>query len=209
MSNFTINTEYLESSIRTGHARATVKVKGYWSSDSITLYVRRDWSGMKDGGSNWSVEISHSSGGRDTKEVACDLEAETYYGEALIGLAQYGRELQERFPEFEEKYQAYTKELREEQELKAKIAAEEKAARLAVDSAIGKNAAAVLDMLTYVKRESYLGLVALGEDKVTSRASFNQGMRMGFRLNGRTISRKKLIEVIASCSVNSQITEVQ
>ncbi len=129
MSNFEINTANIEASARTGYARATVKVNGYWSSDTMTLYLERGRFGSKE----WGISISHSSGGRDTKEVACDMEAETYYGEALIALAQYGRELQKRFPEFEEQYQEYVKELRAENDRINK----EREERIAADPAVG------------------------------------------------------------------------
>ena len=195
MSNFEINTANIETSARTGSARATVKVKGYWSSDTITLYLRRGYVGSKE----WLVEISHSSGGRDSKEVACDLEAETYYGEALIALAQYGRELQKRFPEFEAQYQEYIAELRAESER----AAAERDARIAADTAVGELLAKKLaDSLTF---GGAIKARVRGWTDTYHQVTFTKSLRGRtiFRVGGDVTSKKAFISKLAEMSLAS------
>ena len=65
-----------------GNARVSYKVKGYWSADTITVYVRKDFIGTTRG-NGIVVNVSHSSGGRDTDEVKQDFEAVQYFAEAL------------------------------------------------------------------------------------------------------------------------------
>lgn len=71
-----------------GGASLYIKVDGYWSSSSITLYIRRDWRSHV-----WSAEVSHSSGGRDTEEEPDNLIASTNFGNALIETAKYGHHI--------------------------------------------------------------------------------------------------------------------
>lgn len=98
-----------------------VKIQGYWSGDPIGLYIRRGW----DEAPEWRVEMSHSSGGRDTKEVADDLEAETNFGHAMIALAAEGRKILAQQDILERNYQARMAEWREREE--ADRAAKQKA----------------------------------------------------------------------------------
>lgn len=122
--------------IACGNAHVKVRVKGYWSSDVMTMYIRRT-SKLLDKDESWKFEISHSSGGRDTNEVKSDLEAETNFGQALVALAAYGQYLETLVDQFESAHQAYRAEVT------AQAAAERAAkdAALAADPALGEDAA--------------------------------------------------------------------
>ena len=67
-----------------------VTVVGYWSSDSITIRPQ-----IVCGQNNkFEIEMTHSSGGRDRKEVECDIQAEENFGIALQGAAKIARQIQ-------------------------------------------------------------------------------------------------------------------
>lgn len=80
---------------RTGQGRITCAIHGYWSSDPISLYIRRDWRWAPDEGSThaWIAELSHSSGGRDKDEEWSDTRAERNFGAALIAMADLGEQI--------------------------------------------------------------------------------------------------------------------
>lgn len=118
----------------TGSGRVTCKVHGYWSRDSITLYIHREFN------KQWNVTLSHSSGGRDTKEVASDLDAEINFGRALIAMAEFGKTIETHFDEFETLYQAQREADRKEWE--AQQAA--KQAKIDADTPLGIMAAEVM-----------------------------------------------------------------
>jgi len=82
-----MNGQSLESIGRRGSGSVDMKIKGFWSGSTITLYVQRDFGVQAD----WKVSVSVSSGGRDTKEVATDSEAYTYFAEALIAATELAK----------------------------------------------------------------------------------------------------------------------
>jgi hypothetical protein len=91
---FTIKPLDVEYTGQHGSGRATAKVNGYWSGDSITLYVERkvDWSNFNADDrhpAEWVFTMSHSSGGRDTAEETDDLQASANFAAAIYGLCQY------------------------------------------------------------------------------------------------------------------------
>ena len=94
--NFIINSNERNLDAAIGHGLCIpVKVKGFWSHDAINIYVSRSMfrvSGEVNREPSYTVSIRHSSGGRDTDEVACDVEAEQYFGEALLGAVKYVNE---------------------------------------------------------------------------------------------------------------------
>jgi hypothetical protein len=109
-----------------------VQVHGYWSRDPITLWIRR--GGMFTVGAEvaeWTADISHSSGGRDTKVVASDVEASINFGCALIAVAGLAQQILARSAELEEAHQAY----------RARLTAEHAAAKAAQAAAFEADAA--------------------------------------------------------------------
>lgn len=105
------------------------KARGYWSQDSITIYVNRGYSDNP----KWDVTVSHSSGGRDPKEVASDAEAVRYFAETLVAAAALAEIVMSQTEQMEAFYQ--------EERAAAKIEHErEQAAKQALidaDEAIG------------------------------------------------------------------------
>lgn len=143
--SFTINLNGrdLDESIGSGFSFG-VKVKGFWSSDSINVYINRsilaDENSVIGFSSAYKISVSHSSGGRASKEVADDVEAEQYFGEALIGVTKFIREeIQPRFALWERLFQ----EERAAERLAVETAKKEQQAKIDADPAVGEQQAKV------------------------------------------------------------------
>ena len=93
--------DQLIANSNTGHIRVSFKVRGYWSSDSISVYGTRRFCD----GNKWEFSISHASGGRDTKEVESDADAAMNFAAALHEAARVMRALELHVPELEAAYQ--------------------------------------------------------------------------------------------------------
>ena len=120
-ANYIITTHTIDNT----NITLRTEVKGFWSSDVITAYVRFHSFSENP---YWSYTISNSSGGRDTEAVPSDIEAYGYYAEALIALAAELEKLKETEAERTEAYFRYVEELR------AKSLAEKKAKQEAWDN---------------------------------------------------------------------------
>ena len=83
----------LEAIGRGDQTSISIKVKGYWSQSSITVYARADLFAEK---GTWDFRISHILGGRDTDEVESDAQAARYFAEGMILAANIVDELQSR-----------------------------------------------------------------------------------------------------------------
>ena len=143
--SFTINlnSRDLDNSIGSGFSFG-VKVKGFWSSDSINVYINRsmfaDENSANGFSSAYKISVSHSSGGRDSKEVADDIEAEQYFGEALVGVTKFIREeIQPRLDMWERMYQ----EERAAERLAIEAAKKEQQAKIDADAEVGEQQAKV------------------------------------------------------------------
>lgn len=129
------------NTIGQGRAHLPVRVHGYWSNDPITVRIER--GGMFSANAQegeWTAQISHSSGGRDTKVVASDIEAAKNFGAALTAAAVFAEMILARSAELEAIYVAWREELRQQGE--AERAA--KAAAFAADKPLGVEAATEL-----------------------------------------------------------------
>ena len=143
--SFTINLNGrdLDESIGQGFSFG-VNVKGFWSIESINVYINRsriaDENSANGFSSAYKISVSHSSGGRDSKEVADDVEAEQYFGEALIGVTKFIREeIQPRIPAWERLFQE-----EERAAERADIeAAKEQQAKIDADQEVGEQQAKV------------------------------------------------------------------
>ena len=121
-----------------------VKVKGFWSNDSINLYINRrileDTSSQIGFSSAYKISVSHSSGGRDENEVPDDVDAEQYFGEALIGVAKFVREeIQPRLAMWERLFQ----EERAAERAEIEAAKKEQQAKIDADQEVGEQQAKV------------------------------------------------------------------
>jgi hypothetical protein len=138
-----------------GNARATVRVRGYWSADPITVFLDRHQhyaGGGVLGEAEWTVTTSHSSGGRDSSEVQSDIEASINFGSALVAAALYGRAVIEKdAAALEAQYQLRLAERRAAHE--AEVAA--KQAEIDADRALGdRGAKALLDLAVATTKHS-------------------------------------------------------
>lgn len=143
--SFTINLNGrdLDESIGSGFSFG-VKVKGFWSSESINVYINRsinaDENSVIGFSSAYKISVSHSSGGRASKEVADDVEAEQYFGEALIGVTKFIREeIQPRLAIWERLFQ----EERAAERAEIEAAKKEQQAKIDADQEVGEQQAKV------------------------------------------------------------------
>ena len=143
--SFTINLNGrdLDESIGSGFSFG-VKVKGFWSSESINVYINRsilaDENSVSGFSSAYKISVSHSSGGRASKEVADDVEAEQYFGEALVGVTKFIREeIQPRLATWERLFQ----EERAAERAEIEAAKKEQQAKINADQEVGEQQAKV------------------------------------------------------------------
>lgn len=128
----------LESIAERGSESIQVHAHGFWS-DCITIYVRHEWNFQVGAGVSfkWAYQVSHSSGGRDSAEVADDLEAEGYFAQALLAAIEVAKQIRAQEPALE------ALRLARREADRAARAAEEAAeqARIDADPALGEAAA--------------------------------------------------------------------
>ena len=143
--SFTINLNGrdLDESIGSGFTFGA-KVKGFWSGESIRVYIIRtmfsDENSANGLSSEFKISVDHSSGGRSSKEVADDVEAEQYFGEALIGVTKFIREeIQPRLAIWERLFQ----EERAAERAEIEAAKKEQQAKIDADPAVGAQHAKV------------------------------------------------------------------
>ena len=128
--------EAVENMVENGYSTIKFKVHGYWSGDSITIYVRQDFYSTK---AAVDLTITHSSGGRDKNEVECDGEAAKNFGLAMIRageILKYIQSNKELVSRIEKK--------REEQRIAREEAEKRKQAEIEADAPMGIEAAKVV-----------------------------------------------------------------
>lgn len=195
----------LEEIGRSGSGRIIVKVLGYWSSDVMTLYITRrgGWE-LKNGETHsWEFELSHSSGGRDSKEEPDSLRAEANFARAMLALSEWAQNARCVMPEVLEV--AYQRQCAEDKaEWEAKELAKQQA--IEADQPLGENLAkGVVAFLEgqarqQLWREIPYRVFGRGEEKPYSISATCKGDRVTFRTSGNVISRKALIVELAASS---------
>ncbi len=190
----------LEQIARSGSGRIAVKVEGFWSSDPITMYINRSFYTDE---SQWKFTISHSSGGRDTNQIECDLVAERFFAEALIALSDLGIELKGKTSEMEAFYQDQRRIDREAEEIRKA----ELQKQIEADMPLGEsNAKYIVQMMKAKIQKEYQAEVTY----------FNRGQERGgvitlerarerstFRING---NRSNYLDVISFLTTRSNRT---
>lgn len=203
MSNYTI--EEFDISRSSNRLVSRVKVKGYWSSDSITAYINREmrWdSNYTATTPEWKVSMSHSSGGRDTKEVADDLEAELNFAEAMTALALYVREfLSTNLEKLEAAYQAEILEMKQREADRLKEIAE----RIAADAVISKDT--VNNLLSALTSRTQIKAYTLGSTRPVYITLANNNNKT-YRLDGERVAKKRVLEVLNSASIRTEFVTV-
>jgi hypothetical protein len=213
-ARFTITPFDLEHAGEYGSTQATVKVVGYWGSSMATVYLNRKSEWRNDGEVDirtheWKCELSHSSGGRDTKELTSDLEAARNFASAVDALALYAEDVIEETTIIDELERRYTAKLEAQ---RAVWAAEKAAAAAALeaDKAMGVDSATSLLALAvatskHERRYVQLCLYARGAKvgtmlTVTTSVS---GAAMIRDMNSRLISRAVAVGLLAQGSARS------
>lgn len=203
MSNYTI--EKFDISRSSNRLVSRVKVKGYWSSDSITAYINREmrWdSNYSATTPEWKVSMSHSSGGRDTKEVADDLEAELNFAEAMTALALYVRDfLSTNLEKLEAAYQAEILEMKQREADRLKEIAE----RIAADALISKDT--VDNLLAALTYRTQIKAYSLGGTRPVYITLANNNNKT-YRLNGERVAKRRVLEVLNSASIRTEFVTV-
>lgn len=192
-----------------------VRVTGYWSNDPIVVYVRRQYHD-----NDWTVELTHSSGGRDTEVEQDDLLAECNFGAALIAASVLGSMIRSATPTLEAGYQEALAERKHEQELKKQTME----IRRREDAPLGEDGAAALIAEARARLAAgawhvRLAMVVRGTDTVMSiwavrgaddKVRFGAGC-YEYSSNrvklSAPINEASLVADLASCSHTSHIAE--
>ena len=173
-----------------GMIRVSYKVKGFWSRDSITVYIKRSmkWERPEGESATWEAAVTWSTGGRDPKEVECDLEAAGYFAEAIQDAVQFANLLKDTMSDvFEE---AYLKSIREYQEAE-KRRLEQEAAAAEADPAMTEATAEVIINLA-LSSGNRVGLFKRGAKSFYAYVEVSKLMRTVYRFNDNVVSRKEL-----------------
>jgi len=200
--------EEILSQQNSGYLRVPYKVHGYWSSDSISIYISRSWTEK----GAWDFKISHSSGGRDTNEVPEDEVATYNFALAMMDAAVLVTKLKESYiPVIEASYQEYVARVKEAEEkadeaLRKVVEAEQ--ARCDADPALGAyNAKVMIEKAIKLAKDS--GSVIIkgqlrGEDEEYTMIAVQNYDRTSFYFtnkyrsrNGR-LNRKQLEEFLST-----------
>lgn len=194
--SYTIREFDINTIAESGWGSIDVKVNGYWSGNSITLYLQRNVRYAEDVRTEWKISISHSSGGRDTKCGINDVEAAINFGNAMIGVAKLARDIEaNHIDKLEASYVAYRAEVAR-QDAEKKSAAE---AELAADPAVGEiMAKTLISALTINHRP----ILSFQRGKTERQQSFMiRGMKATIYLNGDRVSKADAIRLLANMSL--------
>ena len=174
------------------------KVKGYWSSDVITIYIER---GYKEE-SAWNARISYGSGGRDSKEVGSDMEAGRYFAEALTAMCNLADELTSSFykDKLEAAYQNYRAECRAEFEREQA----EKQAKIEADEEMGMTLARNMLEIMQQRGHCRVKLYARGSDRPSELYSSRRA-NVTFYLRGNRISKLDALKALEHSSIRTAI----
>jgi hypothetical protein len=178
-----------------GWISINIKVEGFWSSNSLTLYVKRRENWRDEGTpAKWEFEISRSSGGRDPKEVEDDLVASTNYAYDMLKLVDFARSLN--VEELEARHQYFVAKWKEKNEAEKKEAQSkfdadsvmtEAQAKVAVARLVGEEG---IDRMNVRLRGKDSKIAFAREETYTGRITLRKG--------GQRISRMKLVEELLS-----------
>ena len=186
-----------------GHMNIEYKVKGFWSSSIITIFIHRNiWASAKDSSAraeDYEFKLSVSSGGRDQKEVESDGEAYRYFAEALVDAANLIDVIKaNHIKDLEKAYQAYVNELKVRRE-KAEAA---RRAAIENDTKVGHKLAllTVERMKLEAKANPYirsrLEYRPRGEDYTRKITAVFYERQTVFEHEERRISAKDLVDIL-------------
>jgi len=200
---YTINEYDLKEISRSGWGSISCRVHGYWSSDSISLIIRRETK-YKDGDStfNWHVSLNHSSGGRDFKVVEQDTDASVNFAAALVAMASLGKSLikQETVQCMELWYQEHIQEMKA-QEAQDKIV---RLKRYKEDTSYGYYRAT--DLVEGWHHHTHYGekfrAYQRGTDVIVT-FRIDKKINKTYWVSGNRVSKEKFLVQLADCSTRS------
>lgn len=199
---FSVSEYTLESIGRGAYSSIRFAVKGYWSIDVISVYISREtrWSeGSR--AASWVATISHSSGGRDTKVVARDSDAERNFAAALIAAADLADEIVGQSNVLEQYFldeRAVIK--REAEEAHAQMLREYEADQPLGEEAANKMIAAIAES----GNDADISMYPRGKSIPFLIEAINRA-KLKFYVNGVIESRKEVIRKLAESSHRSCI----
>jgi hypothetical protein len=196
MTNFTFdNTIDAEKIGSNGRHTVRCNVQGFWT-DVITMYVEREGFNIH----SWKIKISHSSGGRDTKEVESDIEAEINFANAIIALAQFGKEIEQQFEQFENFYQAAMIKNRAEWE------AQQKAKQELIEGDVAMSESTAVSLIDAMSEDKEIRAVARGSDSFKTVTCIIRGNKT-FYVSGKRMSKKDIIALLTASSHKSVLCD--
>ena len=182
---------------RNGLGSINVKIEGFWSGSSITLYIDRRIASSTS--PNWNFSVSNSSGGRDTEEVEDDMVAYKNYAAGLTAICDLATVLKMNIDKLEAAYQAQREVYR--QERLAKEAAEK--ALFDADTPMGIVSAAIL-----VEEMALTGAYAHAYRRGDDRPYLVECVRREktkYYFGGSIMAKKALIAKLAEMSTRTGI----
>jgi hypothetical protein len=196
--NYTIDDYDIKELGRGTIASIHCKVKGYWSSHLITIYIERGYNEE----SVWNARISYGSGGRDSKEVGSDMEAGRYFAEALTAMCNLADELTSSFyaVKLEAAYQDYRAECRAEFEREQA----EKQAKIEADEEMGMTLARNMLEIMQQRGHCRVKLFARGSDRPSELYSSRRA-NVTFYLRGNRISKLDALKALEHSSIRTAI----
>lgn len=189
-------------SLATSLSCIQIKVHGFWSRDSITIYVNRGFSEK----SKWNISISWSSGSRDTKEVEKDEDAAENFAAAMLKAAEIARNLRINEVFLEDFYQKHAAELRAEYEKQ-----QQEKQRLVDEDTIMTEEYSKELIAKNVPSGPVQVVISLRERGKTTFANYgfrrtHEGGRLVVEVNGRVSSMKKAIDHMVQQSATYSVT---
>ena len=183
-----------------GYGSISARIDGYWSSDPITLYISREYR-LTQAEGGWKITLSHSSGGREPKQVKDDMDAAINFAAAMTALANLGKEIRDQYtPALEAAYQVRMTELRQLE--KNERAA--RAAKIEADKPYGMSrATGIIESMNNGHLEPHLFAYERGSDenKNLFEIRISQcGEKRLVYVDGYRRSKEKAISMLATCS---------
>jgi len=182
-----------------GYGSISARIDGYWSRDPITLYISRGYRLTAEGG--WKITLSHSSGGREPKQVKDDMDAAINFAAAMTALANLGKEIRDQYtPALEAAYQVRVTELRQlEENERAALAA-----KIEADKPYGMSrATGIIESMYNGHLDPLLCVYVRGSDDAKTsfvlKTSLCNEKRL-FYVGGNRVSKEKAISMLAAHS---------
>ena len=185
-----------------GHVSIEFKVFGFWSSP-ITVRAFREYEREAKGEYRWATSVSTSSGGREDKEVRCDIEAYGNFAAALLEGLEVAKSLEGKSDMLEALYQQGRLEYKQAEENERRRREE----ALAKDPAIGQEVAQAL-----IEKAAELGRAVIKAHCRASTGYYSFSVTQEgkvVKLDEKRISRKAAIDKLAGLSTRAELSVIK